>query len=95
MRGRIWHFLLQREGKSVIPIPSKVVTRSGRHYLPPFSTEGDALDKILLKESATESWSSVLVVEKRKRGLVLKLFQTVQPPVAAGSFGTVFFRHLQ
>lgn len=36
-------FALQREGKGVVSISCMVVERSGRHYLPFFSTEGAAL----------------------------------------------------
>lgn len=42
-------FVLQKGGENVIAILPIVVGRSGRHYLPSFSTEGAVLDKIMFK----------------------------------------------
>lgn len=44
---------LQREQESVLWYPPMVVARSGKHFLPYFSTEGFALEKMMLKKVAT------------------------------------------
>lgn len=46
-------FAMKRERKSVVPIPSMVQEKSGRHYLQPFNLKDAALEKILLKKMAT------------------------------------------
>lgn len=50
-----------------------VVPGNGRRYFLSSGTEGAALKKTVLKEMVAENRISVLVVEKRKREVVLKL----------------------
>lgn len=57
-------FAVQRERRSLIPILSMIVARSGMYYLPSFSTEVAALENVVLKEMATESWNFVFVVRR-------------------------------
>lgn len=46
-------FAVLKERKGVVPIHRMIVARSGRHYLPSFSTAGAALEKILMKDMET------------------------------------------
>lgn len=66
-------FGLRRERKDVVPIDQIVVKSSGRHYVPLLGMEGSALERLILKELVSESWSYVLIVKKMKRGVILKL----------------------
>lgn len=55
----------------MVPVPPMAEPKSGRHYLPSFSTHGAVLEKIVLQEMEMENRSSVVVVEERKREAVL------------------------
>lgn len=64
---------LQREGKDPAQILPIVVTKSSRHFLPSFLTEGAALKKIAREEMRTESWNSVFFGEGKKPEVVIML----------------------
>lgn len=51
---------LQRGEKGVVSIPLMVAAKCERHYLASFSTAGSALGTMVLKQIATDNWSSVL-----------------------------------
>lgn len=56
-----------------VPLPPFVMGRSGKHYLPCFSMEGAAFEKILPSEMESKNRLGVVGTTERKREIVLKL----------------------
>lgn len=56
----------------MVSVYTIVLAGSGRRYLPSYSMDGAALRQPVLKEMATEDWSSVSIGEGRKRVVVFK-----------------------
>lgn len=47
-------YMLQKKDQGRVPVALMVVTRSGKHYLPSFSTESAGFEKIVWSEIASK-----------------------------------------
>lgn len=71
--GAAGRFALHRKGKGVVPILQMVKAKKERHFMPLCSTEGPVVENILLVETMTDNYSSVLLGDERKRQVLFKL----------------------
>lgn len=66
-------YVLQEENRGVMPVPPMVVAMSSNNYLPFFSTEGTAGQRMVPSEKESKNWWVVIETEGRKQDVVLNL----------------------